>query len=179
MFKALFLDRDGVINEDLGYLHKVEDVKFKPYIFDLCRYARSLGYMIVVVTNQSGIARGYFTEFEFHNLMNWMRGIFIREKCSIDAIYYCPFHPDGSLISYTRTSEYRKPNPGMLLEAKKHLDLELPSCILIGDQESDIKAALNAGVGTTILFHQATHSTEATYTVRSLAHAIKIIKKMY
>lgn len=131
-----------------------------------------------MVTNQSGIARGFFTEFEFHNLMNWMRGIFIKERCPIDAIYYCPFHPDGSVISYTRTSEYRKPNPGMLLEAKKHLLLDLPSCILIGDQESDIQAAQNAGVGTTVLFHDANRASGATYTVRTLAQAIRIIRSM-
>ena len=92
--KALFLDRDGVINQEVGYLHAKEQVRWVEGIFELCRAAAELGYKLVVVTNQAGIARGYYTEAQFQELMEWMQGEFEGRGLRLDAVYFCPFHPD-------------------------------------------------------------------------------------
>ena len=141
MTRALFLDRDGVINHDVGYLYLPADVRFVDGIFDLCRGAQSLGYRLVVITNQAGIARGYYSEADFHLLMDWMRAEFVREGVALDAVYYCPFHPVHGVGEYLREHPDRKPSPGMLLRAADDLGLDLQSSILIGDRCSDIAAA--------------------------------------
>ena len=94
MRRALFLDRDGVINREVGYLHRAEEVQFVDGIFSLCRTAMGLGYRIIIVTNQSGIARGYYSVAQFDGLMDWMRMKFRAEKVEIDAVYFCPYHPE-------------------------------------------------------------------------------------
>jgi D-glycero-D-manno-heptose 1,7-bisphosphate phosphatase len=149
--KALFLDRDGVINVETQYVHTREAFRFQDGIFELCRAAQSLGYLIVVVTNQAGIARGFYTESEFLDLTDWMVNEFARETITIAHVYYCPYHPIHGIGGYRQDSPDRKPNPGMLLRARADLDLELASSILIGDSLSDIHAGEAAGVGTTIL----------------------------
>ncbi|WP_433984571.1 HAD-IIIA family hydrolase [Tunturiibacter empetritectus] len=97
--RALFLDRDGVVNEEVGYLHRAEEVRFVDGIFSLCRTAVGLGYRLIVVTNQAGIARGYYSEADFHNLMTFMRGKLHAEGVELDAVYYCPFHPEHGVGS--------------------------------------------------------------------------------
>jgi D-glycero-D-manno-heptose 1,7-bisphosphate phosphatase len=144
--KALFLDRDGVINREVGYLHRSEDVRFVDGIFPLCRTAQELGYKLVVVTNQSGIARGYYTPADFESLMAWMRSQFAREGVTLDAIYHCPYHPEHGVGEWKRESEDRKPSPGMLRRAARDHALDLRQSILIGDRCSDIVAANNAGL---------------------------------
>lgn len=144
--KALFLDRDGVINLDSGYVSKVEEIEFTEGIFDLARIVVSLGYRIVVVTNQSGIGRGYFTEVEFHELMEWMRQKFSVEGCPIDGVYFSPFHPTDGIGEYKKDSEMRKPNPGMFLQAIRDFSLDASKCVLVGDRLSDIEAGRAAGV---------------------------------
>lgn len=143
---ALFLDRDGVINHEVGYLHRAEDVRFVDGIFPLCRAARALGYKLVVVTNQSGIARGLYTTEQFEQLMAWMRREFEREGAALDAVYHCPYHPEHGVGEFRRDHEDRKPGPGMLLRAARDLDLDLERSILIGDRCSDIAAADAAGL---------------------------------
>jgi D-glycero-D-manno-heptose 1,7-bisphosphate phosphatase len=138
---ALFLDRDGVINHEIGYLYLAADVRFVDGIFDLCRSAQSLGYRLVVITNQAGIARGMYSETDFHVLMDWMRAEFLRERIALDAVYYCPFHPVHGIGEYLREHPDRKPSPGMLLRAADDLGLDLERSILIGDRCSDIAAA--------------------------------------
>lgn len=176
--KALFLDRDGIINEDVGYLYKKEDVSFIPGIFELCRYAKSQNYLIVVVTNQAGIAREYYMEFDFHMLMNWMRGVFIREGCPLDIIYYSPFHPLGSRKDYAKASEFRKPSPGMLIRAQSDLGLDLSSSILMGDKVTDIEAGHQAGVGTLVLVSSKELSNLASFHVETLYDALRIIEEV-
>ena len=149
--RGLFLDRDGVINEEIGYLNRQEDVRFVPGIFSLCRTAQSLGYKLLIVTNQSGIARGLYTEDDFHRLMEWMRTAFQQEGVSIDAVYFCPFHPEHGIGAYRREHEDRKPGPGMLLRGAQDLGLSLHASVLIGDRCSDITAANRAGLGTAFL----------------------------
>lgn len=144
--RALFLDRDGIVNEEVGYLHRPADVRWVEGIAPLCRTAQSLGYKLIVVTNQSGIARGLYTEADFHTLMDWMRVELQREHVHLDAVYYCPFHPQHGVGRYRREHEDRKPGPGMLLRAAREHGLDLSRSILIGDRCSDIAAAHAAGL---------------------------------
>jgi D-glycero-D-manno-heptose 1,7-bisphosphate phosphatase len=139
--KALFLDRDGVINHEVGYLHAIEDVRWVDGIFELCRIAVGLGYKLVVVTNQAGIARGLYTETQFEALMQWMRGEFAREGIALDAVYFCPFHPEHGVGEYKREHEDRKPGTGMLRRAAKELRVELGASVMVGDRCSDVAAA--------------------------------------
>ena len=145
--RALFLDRDGVINIDHGYVHKAQDVAFVDGIFELVGAANAAGHLVVVVTNQSGIARGYYSEAEFHALMDWMKEQFATQGARLDAVYFCPFHPDGR-GHYRRDSACRKPAPGMLLQAAHDLNIDLPGSLLVGDQPSDMAAGRAAGLGT-------------------------------
>ena len=149
--KALFLDRDGVVNVEQRYVHSQQNFHFREGIFELCRAAQALGYLLLVVTNQAGIARGYYTEAEFLELTSWMIHQFAEQQVQIARVYYCPYHPVHGKGRYKYDSADRKPRPGMLLRAEADFDLDLSSSILIGDQWSDIDAAQAAGVGTKIL----------------------------
>lgn len=144
---ALFLDRDGVINVDHGYVHRAQDFEFLPGIFELARAARTLGLRLVVVTNQAGIGRGLYGEADFERLTAWMCERFADEGAPIDAVYHCPAHPTAGIGAYRVDSPRRKPNPGMILEARDALGLDLDASILLGDKPSDLEAGLAAGVG--------------------------------
>ncbi|HVG27166.1 MAG TPA: HAD family hydrolase [Acidobacteriaceae bacterium] len=144
--RALFLDRDGVINEEIGYLSRAEDVRWVEGIGSLCRTAQALGYRLIVVTNQSGIARGLYTEEEFHLLMGWMGGELERQGVRLDGVYFCPFHPEHGVGEYRREHEDRKPGPGMLRRAAREHGLELGESVLVGDRCTDIAAANAAGL---------------------------------
>lgn len=135
--KALFLDRDGVINEDIEYPHKPRHIIFKPGIFDFCKAALKKGYIIVVVTNQAGVAKGYFTEDDVKSLHEWMKGEFVKHGIPIDAFYYCPYHKDAKVEAYKKDSYCRKPRPGMFIQAAEELDIEIDKSIVIGDKPSD------------------------------------------
>jgi len=141
MNKALFLDRDGVINVDKVHVHLKEDFVFSEGIFDLCRKYFDAGYIIIVITNQAGIAKGLYTENDFILLTDWMTDQFLDRGIVISKVYYCPHHPD-----ITGPCECRKPAPGMIFQAIKDFDLDISRCILIGDKESDIIAGRNAGI---------------------------------
>ncbi len=151
MNRAVILDRDGVINEDSGYLYKPEDFTFIEGIFHFCRAARQKGYLIIIVTNQSGIARGYYTEEDFLRLSDWMCNKFEEQGILIGRIYYCPYHPTEGIGRYKRDSYDRKPNPGMILKARDDFDLDLKHSIIIGDRDSDMIAGRKAGVGKLLL----------------------------
>ena len=163
--KALFLDRDGVINIEKNYLYKKEDFEFIEGIFELCSFYQKLGYLIFVVTNQSGIARGYYTQENFEFLSEWMIEEFLNEKILISKVYNCPHHP-----KITGECSCRKPNPGMLLQANNEFNIDLVNSIMIGDKERDIQAALNAGLKTTYLYDvdRTINSSKATKIVSSL-----------
>ena len=120
--RALFLDRDGVINQDLGYTSRVEDFRFIDGIFDLCRSATQSRYLLIVVTNQAGIGRGYYSEKDFWALTEWMRERFKAEDAPLTDVFYCPFHPQHGVGDYKKQSFDRKPNPGMLLRASEKHD---------------------------------------------------------
>lgn len=144
--RALFLDRDGVVNVEIGYLHRAEEVRFVEGIFSLCRTAMRLGYRLIVVTNQAGIARGYYTEADFEMLMVWMREALRAEGVELDAVYYCPFHPEHGIGEYRREHEDRKPSPGMLRRGAREFGVELAESVMVGDRCSDIAAANAAGL---------------------------------
>jgi D-glycero-D-manno-heptose 1,7-bisphosphate phosphatase len=144
--RALFLDRDGVVNVEVGYLHRIEDVRFVPGIFSLCRTAMRLGYRLVVVTNQAGIARGFYTEADFEALMEWMRRELWAEGVELDAVYYCPYHPEHGVGEYRREHEDRKPGTGMLRRAVREFGVSLADSVMVGDRCSDIAAANGAGL---------------------------------
>jgi D-glycero-D-manno-heptose 1,7-bisphosphate phosphatase len=144
--RALFLDRDGVVNEEVGYLHRAEEVQFVDGIFSLCRTAVELGYRLIVVTNQAGIARGYYSEADFHALMTSMRAELRAEGVELDAVYFCPFHPEHGVGEYKREHEDRKPGTGMLRRGATEFGVELSESVMVGDRCSDVAAANAAGL---------------------------------
>jgi len=146
--RALFLDRDGVINVNHGYVHKPENFEFIDGIFELVRKAREFGYIVLVVTNQSGIGRGFYSEDDFLKLTNWMNHQFTLRGASIDAVYFCPYHPSYGVGDYRRESPMRKPAPGMLLQARDEFGIDMPHSVMLGDKHSDMQAGAAAGVGT-------------------------------
>ncbi len=149
--RALFLDRDGVINVEKNYVHRIEDFEFLPGIFELTATARDLGFALVVVTNQAGIGRGYYTEADYRQLTDWMLGVFRERGIPMDGVYHCPYHPTAGIGEYRRESFDRKPNPGMILRARDDLGLNLAASILIGDKDTDMAAGRAAGVGHLLL----------------------------
>ncbi|WP_172127504.1 D-glycero-alpha-D-manno-heptose-1,7-bisphosphate 7-phosphatase [Campylobacter sp. RM16192] len=138
--KALFLDRDGVINEDFGYVYDIDNFIFKPDIFNDVKNFVNNGFIIVVVTNQSGIGRGYYTLEQFNRLSEFMLREFKKNSINISKICFCPHAPEADC-------ECRKPKPKMITDAAKELNIDLKKSIMIGDKDSDIKAAETAGVG--------------------------------
>lgn len=149
MNRALFLDRDGVINVEINYLSKIEDFVFIDGIFELCKKYQDRGYLIFVVTNQSGIARGFYNQSDFDTLMTWMTKEFLDKGIKISKVYFCPHHPEIS-----GECSCRKPKAGMILEAKKEFDIDLENSILVGDKERDIEAALASGIKESYLFDE-------------------------
>lgn len=149
--KALFLDRDGVINEDRKYVYRIEDFALLPGVIEAVRLAKASGYVIVVVTNQSGVARGFYKLMDVHTLHSHLHRVFGQAGAEIDAIYFCPHHPDGTVPEYAVTCLCRKPKPGMILRAAVELGVDLNDSVLVGDNYSDIEAGIAAGVGRTCL----------------------------
>ncbi len=149
--KAVFIDRDGVVNEEREYLHRIEEFRFIERVFDACRMFQRHGYRIVIVTNQSGIGRGYYTEQEYTRLTRWMVGQFAQQGITITDVLHCPHHPDKGRAGYRVACGCRKPAPGMLLEAARRHHLDLSRSLMIGDKEADVAAGRAAGVWRTIL----------------------------
>lgn len=179
--RALLLDRDGVINIDTGYVYRQEDFEFVDGIFDLCRAANTLGYMIFVITNQAGIGRGLYTELDFLKLSSWMCGVFSTAGVSIDRVYFCPFHPEHGVGKYKVDSSFRKPGPGMILQAAEEFSLDLHKSVLVGDKTSDVLAGIAAGVDCNLLYRandaheQRDMRCMPTSTIRRLVDAIPFL----
>jgi D-glycero-D-manno-heptose 1,7-bisphosphate phosphatase len=165
---ALFLDRDGVINFDSGYVYRQQDFLFINGIFDLVRRANAAGHRVVVVTNQAGIARGLYSEEDFQSLTSWMVGCFAREGAEIDAVYHSPYHPTHGIGPYRQDTYCRKPAPGMILAAAADLKLDLAASTLVGDRLSDIEAGFAAGVSRLILFGPRVEKAQTFEVVDSL-----------
>jgi D-glycero-D-manno-heptose 1,7-bisphosphate phosphatase len=143
---ALFLDRDGVINVDHGYVGSRDRFEWMPGAREAIRAATEAGWHVFVITNQSGVARGLYDEAAVQALHAWMTDEARRAGGTIDDIRYCPFHPDGAVAAYRRVSDWRKPAPGMLLDLMRAWELDAARCVLIGDQETDMAAAAAAGI---------------------------------
>ena len=181
MKAAAFLDRDGVVNVDRGYVFRREDFEFVPGTLDAARELKSMGLALVVVTNQSGIARGYYGPEQFHALTDWMKETFAAHGAALDGVYFCPHHPTEGEAPYRRNCNCRKPAPGLLLDAARDLDIDVRRSVLFGDKASDLQAALAAGIPNRVLL--GTDGREepdhvfpgglATERFRSLADAVR------
>lgn len=148
--RAAFLDRDGVLNFDHGYVHKIQDFTFIPGVFEALQLLEHAGYLVVVITNQSGIARGYFTDREFKSLSKWMRERLRAENINLTAVYHCPHLKDAIVEEYRHDCNCRKPMPGMINAACLDWDIDASKSVLFGDKDSDIQAGIAAGVGSNI-----------------------------
>jgi D-glycero-D-manno-heptose 1,7-bisphosphate phosphatase len=150
--RGLILDRDGVINVDVGFLHRTEDCVFVDGIVGLLQAFQAAGFRLIVATNQSGIGRGLFDEAAFRDFMDWMKAELRGAGIVIDAVYHCPDHPTEGIGRYRRENSWRKPGPGMFLQAIADFDLDPASSWAIGDRERDIAAAAAAGIGHRVLY---------------------------
>ena len=151
--KALFLDRDGVINKDYGHVYEINRFQLIKNIKTLIKKAIKADYKIIIITNQAGIGKNLYTLNDFHKLTQYMKDLLIKDNCHIDGVYYCPYHPKEGVGKYLKDSFNRKPNPGMLLKAQKDFNLDMDKSIFIGDKLSDMEAGNNASVKTNILFN--------------------------
>ena len=167
--KVIFLDRDGVINHDYGYVYKIENFHFINGVFDACKHFISLGYEIIIITNQSGIDRKYFTQENFVKLTNWMLNKFAENKIEILKVYHCPHSP-------TENCDCRKPNIGMIKDSCNEFDIDLENSWLIGDKISDIQTAINANIPNRILISNEKNHSELTNIANNLLETINIIK---
>ena len=174
--KSLFLDRDGVINLDNSYVCTQEDFCFIDGIIETLMYFQGKGYLLIIITNQSGIGRGYYTETEFNELTEWMIQQFADFGVHITKVYFSPYHPKHGLGKYKKDSLCRKPNPGMILAAQQEFDIDLEQSMLIGDRESDIEAGINAGIKTNILLRSGCNGdvkkTKATVVITDIKELI-------
>ena len=169
--KTIFLDRDGVINEEVKYLHRINDFKFIDGIFEACHHFQNLGYSIIIVTNQSGIARGLYKDEDFQVLTNWMLEEFKKNNIEILDIYYCPHGPASKC-------NCRKPKPGMLIDAKIKHNLNMKNSWMIGDKEADIKAANEASIKKTILVRSGHKINESSSNAMFFLDSIKQIEQI-
>ena len=144
--RAVFLDRDGVLNTDNGYVSQVDDFEFIEGVIDACKIIKDKGYLLIVISNQSGIARGYFSEEQFHTLTEWMDWSLADRGVDLDGIYYCPHHEEKGQGKYKVACDCRKPKPGMLLNAIEDLNIDISNSILVGDKVSDLQAGIAAGI---------------------------------
>ncbi|MBK1613521.1 D-glycero-beta-D-manno-heptose-1,7-bisphosphate 7-phosphatase [Rubrivivax gelatinosus] len=149
--RAVFLDRDGVVNVDHGYVGRWQDFEFAPGAVDAMRRLQEAGWLLVVVTNQSGIARGYYTEADYQALTARMKAELAAAGAPLAGVYHCPHHPQGSVAAYAQDCDCRKPAPGLILRAAAELGLTLADSVLVGDKASDAQAARAAGVGRVVL----------------------------
>lgn len=172
MKKAIFLDRDGVINVEKEYLYKAEDFEFIDGVLEACKVYIEKGYIIIVITNQSGIGRGYYTQSDFEKLTIFMKNEFAKHGVEISNVYHCPHAPDVNCAC-------RKPNIGMISNALEEFDIDLSTSWLFGDKESDIQTAINAGIAHYALIrtgHKIDESnSQAQYILNSLLDTIPLI----
>ena len=169
--KTIFLDRDGVINKEVKYLHRVEDFIFINGIFSTCKFLKDLGYKIIIVTNQSGIHRKLYTENDYQKLTSWMIDKFKVNNIDILDIFHCPHGPKSQC-------NCRKPKPGMLIEAQKKYDINMELSWMIGDSERDITAANLAGVNNTILVRSGHKIDEDNSQAKFILNSVLNVKQI-
>ena len=169
--KTIFLDRDGVINKDINYLHKIDDFEFIDGIFDACLYFQSLGYKIIIITNQSGISRGYYSHSDYQKVTQWMLDQFKYKNINILDVFHCPHGPDS-------TCDCRKPKPGMFLKAKDKHNTDMEKSWMIGDKERDTIAANSAGIDNTILIRSSHRIDESNSNAKIILDSIQQAKQI-
>jgi len=181
--KAIFLDRDDTLIEDPGYINSPEQVKLLDGVAEALIELKALEYKLVVVTNQSAVARGIVTEKVLGEIHNRLEQLLAEKKAFLDGIYYCPYHPDGAVKKYRKESEFRKPNPGMLLKAAEEIDIDLGQSWCVGNSISDMEAGLQAGCKT-ILIDLPSHQQQLEpgqprpdYKAVNIKEVVNIIKK--
>jgi len=152
--RAVFLDRDGTIIEDVGYLDDCSRIKFLPGAVEAIRLLNRSGYKVIIVTNQAGVAKGYFSEEKMKEINARMLEIIFEQGAQVNKIYYCPHHIEGIVAEYKKECSWRKPNPGMIKEAAREYDLDLANSFIIGDKISDMEAGHRAGCRTILLTEQ-------------------------
>jgi len=177
---AVFLDRDGVINQDTGYVSQIDDFQFIDGVIDALKELKQHDLLLVVVTNQSGIGRGYFSEAQFLQLTEWMDWSLADRGVDLDGIYYCPHHAEQGIGEYKVACDCRKPAAGMFLQAVKDLDIDLTHSFMVGDKAADMDAAINADIPCRILVETgkpitAEGRSKATVVLPSLVEACKWI----
>ena len=180
--KAIFLDRDDTIIDDPGFISDPQQVKLLPGVTQSLIELQKLGYKLVIVTNQSGVARGIVTEKMLGRIHQRLESLLSRDGAYIDGIYYCPYHPDGVIPRYSKESDMRKPNPGMILQAAGDLKIDLGNSWAVGNSYRDVAAGLRAGCKT-ILINSPTKPAQKTSTDPSpdkiavnIKEAVNIIK---
>jgi D-glycero-D-manno-heptose 1,7-bisphosphate phosphatase len=144
--KAIFLDRDGTINEEMGYINHIDRFRIFGFVPESLRLLKQLNFKIIVITNQSGIARGYFTESLLNEVHQRLREKMRSEKAAIDDIFYCPHHPTEGNPPYRMECDCRKPKPGMVFQAAAKYDLDLSRSFMVGDRYKDVLFAKNLGI---------------------------------
>jgi D-glycero-D-manno-heptose 1,7-bisphosphate phosphatase len=176
--KALFLDRDGVINRDHGYTYKLEHLELLDGVIEGLQAISKLDFQIIIITNQSGIARGLFSINDLHIFMQGLISELSDHKIHITDYFFCPHYPDGKITEYSKVCSCRKPEPGMLFQAKEKYSLDFSKSILIGDNETDIRAADNANLFSSILINNSGNpvNTSAANEAKNLIGASEIIK---
>ena len=143
---AAFLDRDGVINHDDNYVHRPEQIRWIDGAKEAIRWLNDAGYYVFAVTNQAGVARGYYGEDDVRSLHGWMQSELQSAGAHVDCFEYCPYHPEGAVERYRRVSELRKPAPGMILKLRKEWNVDMEGSFMIGDRDIDMQAAAAAGI---------------------------------
>jgi len=172
--KTIFLDRDGVINKEVNYVYKIKEFEFIDGVFEACLYFQELGYKLIIITNQSGISRGYYGASDYQKLTTWMLAQFQKNNVNILDVFHCPHGVNSKC-------KCRKPEPGMLLKAKSKYNIDMKKSWLIGDKEVDIIAANNAGIYDTILVksgHKINQSkSQAKFILKSIQDSSEVIIK--
>ena len=144
--KAVFFDRDGTLNVDIHYLHRPEDFVWIEGAKQAVKYVNDKGYLAILVTNQSGVARGYYPEEDVKKVYDWMNEELKKQDAHLDALYYCPHHENGTVAGYSFACDCRKPSPKLVNLACERFDIDKESSFFVGDTESDMRCAENAGV---------------------------------
>ncbi len=176
MQRAAFLDRDGVLNFDDAYVHKIEDFRWIPGALEGARRIHESGFALIIVTNQSGIGRGYYAEEDFKRLTDWMSREMAEAGAPLAGVYFCPHHPTKAFPPYLLDCGCRKPEPGMLLKAAEELDLDLSHSVIFGDKPGDCTAGKRAGCPERVLLgtnadEVPDRTPDATRVYRGLAQA--------
>ena len=163
--RAVFFDRDGVLNIDHGYVFRPEDWQWTPGAIDAIKWCNDNGYLVIVVTNQSGVARGYYSEADVVQLHEWVNEDLRRHQAKIEAFYYCPHYPNASVLEYALECNCRKPQPGMLLAAIAKFNIAVTFAVMFGDKPGDIEAASAAGIRGVLVEKNAGWSSLADFVV--------------